>query len=144
MNTVTLFNAGNVNAQFEWSEFIPVTTTVIADLFVTLSNTVIEGFVLQAPNRFDTMIHSLHNDEFELKVSMPVTVELIDDDEAVATFPRGDIAISGDSPAHAIEELRYHLIGLYTVFKREQDNLGPIPKAQLEQLEAYIGETGRK
>ena len=141
MRTVTLSSA-----VFEWSEFIPANTTTITDvdMFVDLSNAIIERFVLQDPNRFDTMINSLHSNEFELKISMPVTVELIDDDEAVAAFPEGNIAICGDSPAHAVEELRHHLIGLYTVFKREQDNLGSIPKAQLKQLEAYIGETGRK
>ncbi len=137
MRPVILSSAGN--APFEWSEFIPANTTTIADLFIDLSNAVIERVVLQDSNRFDTMLHSLHNNEFKLKVSMPVTIELIDDDEAVATFSKGNIAISGDSPAHAVEELRHHLVGLYKIFKREEENLGRVPKAQLKILEAYIG-----
>ena len=141
MYTMTLTKGGDINEPLELEEFFAVKTISLSGLFVDLSNAVIERFVLQDPSRFDTMIHSLHSNEFELKVSMPVTLELVDDDEAVATFPKENIAISGDSPAHAIEELRHHLVGLYKVFKREQDNLGPMPKAQLKEMEAYIGET---
>ena len=144
MNTVTLSETSTINQSFEWSESILTTTNAISDLFVDLLNVGIERVVLQDPNRFDTIIHSLHSKEFELKTSMPVTIEMIDDDEALATFSKGNIAISGDSPAHAVEELRHHLVELYAVFKREQDNLGPIPKAQLKELEVYIGETGRE
>ena len=131
-------------APFERLKLIQADSTTIADLFVDLSNAVIERFDLQVPNRFDTKIRSLHSNEFELKTSMPVTIELVDDDEAVATFPEGGIAISGDSPAHAIEELRHHLVGLYKIFKREEKNLGRVPKAQLKTLEVYIGKARKK
>ena len=137
MIPVTLSETGT--APFERLNLIQANSTTIADLFIDLSNAIIERIVLEVPNRFDTVIRSLHSNEFELKVAMPVTIELIDDDEAIATFPKGSIAISGDSPAHAVEELRHHLVGLYKIFKREEENLGRVPKAQLKILEAYIG-----
>lgn len=141
MNTTTLSESITINPPFKRSEFIPAITTTFSDLFVNLSNTGIERFVLQTPNPFDAMIHSLHSNKFELKIPMPVTIELIDDDEAIATFPEADIAISGDSPADAMEELRFYLVGLYEIFEREAKNLGPVQKVQLRKLGAYIGET---
>ncbi len=147
MNTNTLSDyefVKNPFDPFEWPKVIPVNTNTFADIFVDLSNTVIERFVLQAPNRLDTMIHSLHSNEFELKTPMPVAIELIDDDEAIAIFEHGNIEISGESPAHAIDELRHYVIGLYDVLRRERQNLGPIPRRQLATLEAYIGKARRE
>ena len=144
MSSVTLSESSIINNPFESAESILATTNTVSGLFVDLLNAGIEMFSSQTPNRFDTMIHSLHNSEFRLKASIPVTIELIDDDEAVATFSKGNIAISGDSPAQAMEELRYHLVGLYKIFKREKKNLGRVPKAQLKILEAYIGEARHK
>lgn len=144
MYTMTLTKGGNINEPLELAEFFAVKTISLSGLFVDLSNAVIESFVLQDPNRFDTMIHSLHSNEFELKTPMPVAIELIDDDEAIAIFEHGNIEISGESPAHAIDELRHYVIGLYDVLRCERQNLGPIPRMQLATLEAYIGKAGRE
>ncbi|NQU59928.1 MAG: hypothetical protein HQ512_02260 [Rhodospirillales bacterium] len=144
MSTITASEFRVVDLEFNQSEFFQANTFSVADMFVNLSNAIVDRFVLLAPNQFDTVIHSLHSNKFELKMSMPVTIKLIDKNETVATFVDGNIAISGDSPAHALEELRHLLVGLYEIFKREKKNLGSVPKEQLKILGAYIGEAGHK
>ena len=71
----------------------------------------------------------------------PIAVEIsYDDGEYLAQFTEAEITTSGDSPEETIEWLRSTIVSLYELYDRERATLGPLPRRQLDVLEAYIGE----
>jgi hypothetical protein len=76
---------------------------------------------------------------FIVHEAIPVAIEQIAPREYVACIVDANIAMSGDSPADAVEGLREHIASLYAALSRE-NKLGPGPKKQLEILGGHIGE----
>ena len=90
--------------------------------------------VLCKENAIDTVINSLHSNEYSLSRTMPIQIEWDDSGEFIATFGNAGISMSGDLAHEALSLLRDHLITVYRKFKNAS-KLGPEAKRQLIEPE---------
>jgi hypothetical protein len=84
------------------------------------------------------VLTSIDGPNFYLK--RPITISVVYDGEAdwVATFDEAGISRSGETISAATDWLKSSLVELYELFSGE-NQLGPLPKKQLQVLEQYFG-----
>lgn len=82
---------------------------------------------------------NLTNKKYKLKKPITITIDILAEDEYLASFEDAGIAFSATTATEAIQELELEIIAVYKLYKSEK-KLGPWPKQQLAVLEDYIGE----
>jgi hypothetical protein len=82
-------------------------------------------------------IYDLENAKYGLKKPMLVTAKADDQKEWLVAFPEAELSRSGDSLDEALSWFKSSVVELYELFK-EQSQLGPLPKKQLEVLGQYL------
>ncbi|MFM9843084.1 MAG: hypothetical protein ACKVOI_08970 [Dongiaceae bacterium] len=91
-------------------------------------------------SEIQTTLVSLDSEKYELTSPILLTIKSVSEGEYIVSFPDAEISRSGESPAAAIAWLKTSLVELYELFRRRQNQLGPVPKRQLKTLERYLAE----
>jgi hypothetical protein len=86
-----------------------------------------------------TIINSLSDDRLGLVRPLRVELEIVDDEEVIATFEEANISMSGDDIRDAIHGLRAEIVATYNLYKT-QNRLGPEPSRRLKVLEGFVGQ----
>lgn len=86
------------------------------------------------PTHFLTDLDSA---KYALKGPIAVSLEM-NDDEYVMSIPEAGISTSGDTATEALRWLKDSIVSTYEVLRSNKTSLGPLPKQQLQALEAYV------
>ena len=86
-----------------------------------------------------TTIDDLFSPRYRVIAPIPVEIEYCADDEFIANWPAGGIAITSDSATDALQTLKVEIVEIYQIFKNER-LLGPEPQRQLSLLERHLGQ----
>ena len=86
-----------------------------------------------------TTIENLSSFGYQVRDPIPVEIEYCAEDEFIASWPEGGIAITSDSATDALQTLKVEIVEVYQIFKNER-LLGPEPQRQLSLLEKHLGE----
>lgn len=118
-----------------------VATTVTNMVTMTLASpsgqAAIMGVAFDNISENTIIIHDLQNSKYTLKKPMLVTAKKEDENEWIVTFPEAELSRSGDSLEEALNWFKSSVVELYELFKG-QDQLGSLPKRQLEVLGQYL------
>jgi hypothetical protein len=91
------------------------------------------------PRLFARWITELPNEPFTLIRSIRVIVEEAAPQEFIASFREANIAMSGQSIEHALQNLTADILNAYEDLTEERpEMLGPGPRQQLEVLRTYL------
>jgi len=69
---------------------------------------------------------------------MPIRLQCLRNGAYLAAFPQANLAMCGDRKDEALELLAEDIAQTYRKYIREEANLGPEPRKQLETLRQYI------
>jgi hypothetical protein len=84
------------------------------------------------------LLADLGDSKYSLSAPIVVNLRQDDNDEYIVSFPDAEISRSGETPRVALDWLRSSIIDLYELYKKRENQLGPLPKRQLRALESCL------
>jgi hypothetical protein len=94
-----------------------------------------DSFVLSSNSGTPIRLFDLGHRRYVLKHPIIVRLKQEDEGEYVVSFPEAELSRSGETPRVALEWLKSSIVDLYELYKKREDQLGPLPKRQLRALE---------
>ncbi len=86
----------------------------------------------------DSRITTLPSEPYKLLKPIPVTIAWVADHEFLASFQEANIAMTGDNPQDAFQNLLAEILDTYEDYTDDGVLLGPEPQRQLEVLKTYL------
>lgn len=95
-------------------------------------------FLLSSNSGTPIRLLDLGHRRYALKHPIIVTIQQEDEGEYVVSFPEAELSRSGETPRVALEWLKSSIVDLYELYKKRENQLGPLPKRQLRALESCL------